>query len=289
MKTITDALFIEAKKIFKTKVETVKPKSQQIIEEIHRSFDEASDSLLAEAKRILAGSYNTEKAERLKKIGFVKSNVIKQASEIIQKKQESEELALTIEYYQINYPNNKFITYAKAEEICAKYGLLMGDITDYIGDVPEKNLTEIENFKLKNDEMVATQCGWYNIVFGRYIPAVEEKEFSSYSCSEFYLPVLKNQSSKWGYVVEYSTGGMGREQMFFETTEEVKVGYVKNQFKICAPKSDFDLTNKRIEGHLIKEEVKDPIVLQPVDGGLLVVSKWGLEAEDKDLVNEKMN
>lgn len=33
----------------------------------------------------------------------------------------------------------------------------------------------------------------------------------------------------------------------------------------------------------------DPIVLQPVDKGYLVISKWGIEGEDEIVVNQKMN
>lgn len=44
---------------------------QVVIAEIHNSFDTASEKLLNDAKAILAGSYDIEKGERLKKIGFV--------------------------------------------------------------------------------------------------------------------------------------------------------------------------------------------------------------------------
>jgi hypothetical protein len=46
----------------------------------------------------------------------------------------------------------------------------------------------------------------------------------------------------------------------------------------------------RIEdGYRLEYNLPDPIVLQPVNGGYLIVSKWGLEGEDAELTNEKMN
>jgi hypothetical protein len=67
--------------------------------------------------------------------------------------------------------------------------------------------------------------------------------------------------------------------------------YLKKEgFKICASVKDFDTSNMRIEdGYRLEYNLPDPIVLQPVNGGYLIVSKWGLEGEDAELTNEKMN
>ena len=58
-------------------------------------------------------------------------------------------------------------------------------------------------------------------------------------------------------------------------------------FKMVAPVKDFDMRGKEIKGVEIRNiPAPDPVVLQPVNGGYLIVSKWGDEASDKDLVNE---
>lgn len=244
---------------------------QVVIAEIHNSFDTASEKLLNDAKAILAGSYDIEKGERLKKIGFVSAKKAVEASTIISEKQRNEELAKLIEYYQMHYPNNKFITEAKTKEICQKYGLLCAETTYYISDVPEKNLTEIENFKLRQEDMVEYKCYWYKLVgnlnFGYYSGHMEKVDKSS-----------------WGYLIP---GIIGH---FVNQPEDVSACYEAEQLKICASVKDFDTKNMRIEdGYKLELNLPDPIVLQPVKGGYLVVSKWGLEAEDADLTNEKMN
>ena len=245
---------------------------QVVIAEIHESFDTASEKLLNEAKAILNGSYDIEKGERLKKIGFTSAKKAVEATELVDKKQKNEELAKLIEYYQLHYPNNKFITEEKVKEICQKYGLLCGETKYYKSDVPEKNLSEIENFKLKESEMTKVTYGWF--------------KYHSGNMRGYYIPCYsKDNSGSYGYL---RSSGWGESLVLMPETESYH--FDKPDFKICASVKDFDTKNMRIEdGYKLNLNLPDPIVLQPVKGGYLVVSKWGLEAEDKDLVNEKMN
>lgn len=245
---------------------------QVVIAEIHNSFDTASEKLLNDAKAILAGSYDIEKGERLKKIGFVSAKKAVEASTIISEKQKNEELAKLIEYYQMSYPNNKFITEKKTKEICQKYGLLCAETKYYISDVPEKNLSEIETFKLKESEMDKIVYGWFKW---------ERTAHGGY---------LRSSSKEDGGMYGYCINTRGWGSSFNQTNETETHHFDKPDLKICASVKDFDTKNMRIEdGYKLELNLPDPIVLQPVKGGYLVVSKWGLEAEDADLVNEKMN
>jgi len=249
---------------------------QVVIAEIHESFDTASEKLLNEAKAILNGSYDIEKGERLKNIGFTSAKKAVEATELVDKKQKNEELAKLIEYYQLHYPNNKFITEEKVKEICQKYGLLCGETKYYKSDVPEKNLSEIENFKLKEKDMDKIKYNWYKINYTE----------RSYPYS---LALDKETGDCYGHI-EYSASPFGRSMTFVKKDENKTHHFQKEKFKICASVKDFDTKNMRIEdGYKLNLNLPDPIVLQPVKGGYLVVSKWGLEAEDKDLFNEKMN
>lgn len=241
---------------------------QVLIAEIHNSFDTASEKLLNDAKAILARSYDIEKGERLKKIGFVSAKKAVEATIVTKQKQKNEELAKLIEYYQMHYPNNKFITEEKTKEICQKYGLLCAETSYYISDVPEKNLTEIEKFKLRQDDMVEYKCGWVTNGGNIY----QEKPA---------------ETSRWGYIKYHN---QWRNYYYVNAEENIKAHYEASPMKICASVKDFDTKNMRIEdGYKLELNLPDPIVLQPVKGGYLVVSKWGLEAEDAELVNEKMN
>ena len=250
---------------------------QVLIAEIHESFDTASEKLLQDAKKILSGDWDIDKGERLKNVGFVNSKKAVEAKAILKKREESEKLAKQIEYYQIHYPNNKFITEEMVKTICQKYGLLCGETEYYIGDVPEKNLQEIEGFKLREDDCNKINHGWWEII--------RREDFRSYAA-----PSLPNEANAvYGYVVA-QRGWRGFNEYIEQVFDNSPYHFTKKPLKICASVKDFDTKNMRIEnGYKLEQNLPDPIVLQPVKGGYLIVSKWGLEASDEIVVNQINN
>lgn len=58
--------------------------------------------------------------------------------------------------------------------------------------------------------------------------------------------------------------------------------------KICAPLKDMDTKGMRILGYKLKKEIPDPVVLQPIVGGYLIVTAWGDEASDENVINENL-
>lgn len=59
---------------------------------------------------------------------------------------------------------------------------------------------------------------------------------------------------------------------------------------IVATKDQLNMKNARVQGHKLVDIVKeDPIVLQPVKEGYLIVSAWGIEASDKEIQNPRFN
>lgn len=240
---------------------STKEEVQTIIKGIHDEFDTAGEKLLAEAKLILAGNAPTDKGERLKKLGFNSSASAIQFDKINAERKEKEELATLIEYYQQWYPNNKFITEKVVKSICEKYGLLSAEVRHYKGDVPLKNIAEIEVFKLREDDMQS-----YNLYLQRQFLRAQINMRHRNSLSREFM------------------GGADFEPTTEQLTERV---FHAPPLNICAPEKDFDMSYLVKKGY--KLELPDPIVLQPVKGGFLIVSKWGLEAEDNTLLNQKMN
>jgi hypothetical protein len=246
--------------LFKSKAQ----KSKELIEEIHFEFDSATERLLSEAKEILANSSGIakEKAERLKRLGFNSAKPVAETKEQEEVEKKSNDLANKIVYFQQFYPSNKFITEQEAERICKKYGLALGPVGRYIGDVPEKNLREIEQFQLRQEDGQPV----YNYSRARGVFG----GLSGYSSSQ-------NIERMYSMVMQQAT------QYIAEPTEKTMIP----EYKICASIKDFDTSMMRVEkGYKL---IDDPIVLCPVNGGYLIVSKWGLEADDEALVNEKMN
>ena len=53
----------------------------------------------------------------------------------------------TINEFKVKYPDSKFITIDQLEHICEKYALIHAPATNYIKDIPEKNVLEMANRK----------------------------------------------------------------------------------------------------------------------------------------------
>lgn len=254
---------------------TRKKSSQEIIAEIHYEFDTASDRLLLEANRIIHGvdTSGFEKAERLKSVGFRMAKIVTEVKEKKNQAESNKKLAELILYYQVWYPNNKFITEEAVKSVCEKYGLVFGPADRYNGDVPEKNLRDIEAFSLRDEDKEKHDCGWYN-PHGKHPTRLYSIEDTT--------------GASWGYVERAEGRDRFFDFIFHYKPQDVKFVQTAKPLQICAPASDFNMSNMEIRGHKLVK-VEDPIVLQPVNGGYLVVTKWGLEASDEMVINEKQN
>lgn len=271
-----------------------------IVEKIHQEIDTAEDRLLAEARRIIALNINTsDKAERLERIGFTGSEIVIRNKAKKNVLVTGKDQASLIEYYKQNYPFQKFLTELEFDRICKKYNLIYAPIANYKRDVPENNLKDLENVssvaagdiaedkiscRLKRDNsffLVASSGGDWSGIWGtewwRIPTIIQGKHFFSNYDADRYL------RDKLGFTTEY----------LVRKIENITIN--KQGLFIAAPQSHFDLKGLHREGLLNANfsitiiEPKDPIVFRYVRGGIQVITKWGLEAEDKDLVNEKMN
>lgn len=288
----------------------------EIIAEIHGAFDGAEDYLLKEAERILAmpiagtDTRIIQKAERLEKLGFKQSPEVIKASAARDSiatakrhKEISNVLAELIRYYKQAYPFLKFLTIEEMESICEKYGLVHAPVSAYRGDVPDKNLLEIERAQEikacdiqipminlipargdKETETFLKQIGLNDFVTIEKIRQVAG--FSQYE-EQYYLAGLdKLRSNTWLYKI---WDRMGRMQGTFYNYASIQIQDRTGLF-ICAPKKDFDVTGLTKQGLGYSNdkiiEVKDPVVFRYVRGGVQVLSKWGLEASDPALLNE---
>lgn len=244
---------------------------REVIQEIHTQFDTAADRLVNEAQSII----NRDKAEvinkrsiayRMEKLGFIQAKPVKEQTEKMRKYQEAVDLVKHIDYCRVAYPLYKFITDDEVKRICDKYGLALGDAFKYIGDIPLKNLEEIEGFRLRKEDSPVRymEVGYFSRNSGRI-------------------------SREMRMVDEYMATGMmimGVDPIQPIRSQQPDAD-VKPSFKIVAPIQDFKVNfDDRMEGHKL---IHDPVVLCPIRGGNLVITKWGLEASDPILLNEQHN
>ena len=277
--------------------------SNQIVEEIHAEFDSVEDRLLQQALLILNELKITPemevetKAKRLSILGFTNTPSVKQADEIIREKEKvSQQIVKTksdaelIQHYKFNYPTLRFLTEDELDKICKKYGLIYAPVKNFIKDVPDKNIREIETAPLLKVE------------------DREEPNYITVKINEFWDNVpneikeaLKNEIKYTGFVTsKHAPAESDLRAIVAKTIQSSYTGFIyrkatvkkvdRSSLFICAPPTYFDLKDLSKEGELgyyqVQEyEISDPIVFRYCKGGIQVISKWGLEASDEMILN----
>ena len=279
------------------------------VEKIHHEIDTASENLLNYTRSILESTklkkYDSEKkskAERLIKLGFTQSEEVKEYKKILDENlsttstiKEHKTLADLITYYQETYPFFKFLTTNQLNAICNKYKLIYAPVENYTKNIPNKNLLELENAQeIKTEDIEGilyelnggadfqkfmSSIGYPDMV----IPQSDYQDLLK-SAYGYVPPDWTNLNSTGLFVIWQKLGEIGSYN--FDSISEIN----KSGLFIAAPKSHFNLKTllKRGKGFFkiltTKIEPKDPIVFKYVKGGILVITKWGLEAEDTELI-----
>lgn len=231
---------------------------EKLIKKIHTEFDEAQDKLLMEAQKLLSTTVEDkelEVAKRLEKVGFGSTPLAQKVYEREHTKVLAKKKAELISYYKHTYPFLKFITIDELDRICKKYNLIYATVSRYIKDVPEKNLRDIENAQpLKEEDR-------YNADIYAQIKIEKQRLLNRDSLSSNFIRYLQS-----------------------------RIDHEKEELFIAAPKDHFNLRGLVQDGFgFFRPKVKDPIVFRYVRGGVQIITKWGLEAEDPALIVEKLN
>ena len=261
--------------IFKRKDEiSVKKKTNnEWVEEIHETFYSEVDRILAMAN--IQNSLDTDKEEllikkdKLKALGFTTTKEVREGAleearlfNLKNENDKKENLIKAINYFSFKYPFYKFITEDSVKKICEKYNLVYATVDKYIGTVPDKNVEEIENFKIEDVD----KCYLDSIAMGIGVPAhITHIGYGLYKEKE-------------------------DERDFYRS-----IGYYRrvseSPLEICAPLKDFNSKGMAVRDS--KLEILDPVVLQPVffegEKHYLIVTAWGLEASDELVVNSISN
>jgi hypothetical protein len=181
-------------------------------------------------------------------------------------------------YYKEKYPFLKFITDDQMNGICRKYNLVYSDVSDYIGEVPDKNLKEIENAKINNIDLRS------NIY--HYEMNDIDRGYLSFDCN---IRMGERDVKKYAKELGYDWVQINSISGSIKTNyESLYIAAPKPQFKNLKQKKERGFgffTVKKIE----MPDPKDPIVFKFVKGGILIISKWGEEANDPALTVPELN
>ena len=223
---------------------------------VHEEFMSAGDRIYQRALSVINKKHdiNEDKVRRLSDLGFSQASEVKKGESILEKRKEGKTLVEKIAYYKAKYPLYKFITEKEVVRICGKYGLIYGDVSRYKGFVPDKNLADIERFRIEEDDMAKNLEDWYLESWGAL-------SFGSLLAGS--PSAIKEESAK---------------------------APRKPRFEIAAPLGDFDTSGMELKNlKLTAKPVPDPVVLCRVKEGYLIVTAWGDEASDPLVQNEINN
>lgn len=268
---------------------------QLLIQEIHDCFDNAQDELLSNAEKVLKElSIETEsgilrKAELLAEIGFTSNPAVEKAQQIKIKEKETQEAAALLHYYKQEYPFQKILTTGQLDNICKKYNLIYAPISHYKEEVPDKNLLEIKNVKKLKQEDFPENVRMLTIT--RFYPD------DSAQLKEIFKYPIKLANNNIRYDSDREVMGLARSLGYTGNAQYVygidgcRIDTVMmNGLFIAAPKNHFDLNGLSEKGFGFLDVktiiLKDPIVFRYIRGdGIQILSKWGIEANDHELIN----
>lgn len=250
-------------------------KSINLDQAIYRDVYSAQELLLAEANKILSQNIDTNseknnRLEQLGRLGFSQADEVKSLRELKAQVAKQGEIKDYITYYNQNYPLNKFINEDAVSAICKKYGLLLASASDYTAEIPEENQKHIINFRIKRKDTNYSST-WYLGIENLVSNYINGDPFR-----EMFQPFNSGLRMKSMEYPAYTQEPRNPEEMLEGTS-----------LKIIAPEHKLDMRNKEKVGHTLK--IKDPIVLQPVKGGYLIVTSWGLEASDELVSNPRLS
>ena len=267
----------------KPQVVTMEDISNNMMSLIDESLSEI-DKLQSEIDKIEKPNQTLlKKAERLTNLGFSNSSTVKSGEELKDKTQEKrwkldgivEEQTLRKQYKK-KYPHHKFVPQRIIDEILEKYDLYHAEVSRYVKDIPEKNLEEIERFVESGHQEYRIQESYENWsrTKGRILRVHTICKGSYEDCKQ-YLEHWKKREEERG------------------NPAWINLDHIhKVPFDIAAPIDHFNLNDSEIKDRRIGNKpivVEDPIVFYPVEGGGLVVTAWGEEAKDLEIVNPDNN
>jgi hypothetical protein len=260
--------------------------------QIHAAFDSAADALLVEVEDNRA--VLEKKTKRLTALGFNRCSEVVQFKNFdgkLESRRTAHELA---KKYRAKYPGIKFISEEQLDSICLKYSLAVKPVSEYTGDVPEQKLFGIERLldeihvaDIPNDRF--EYC--LHIRNGLHLEV--QKCVDSYEdakrCTER-LAFPRHPFSSGYYTGSCSYTHEGR--MPLSSSELVKAFREKG-----VPEEDISVKDIRLADRSLNSVLKiaapastfrempakgtDPVVLQPVNGGYMVLAKWDGEADDR--------
>lgn len=254
--------------------------AEEIQTDLSRRTDAALDQAIA---TLMAPSPVTERAKRLERLGFSGHKDAEAMRQHDEKVRLAEAKQAVFRKYAEKYPTLKFVTTEDMREVCRKYGLLLGQIHRYTGDVPDWAMDRIE------------QCG---VPIFQYSVHVDASEVPKDGVSEQYVAREIGIARRFSMAFGLPGGYYGSTVMIHTYNKELAEALVggwktniqkTNTLMIAAPVAQMKLhpsEEVRI-GEIVQP--KDPIVCFCVPEGYIVITAWDEEGRDPRILNATNN
>lgn len=250
--------------------------------EVHAEFEKESQFLL-EHKDV---SSFRDKGSFLLRSGFEGSIATRLYNELAKG-------AHVFQRYQDHYHGMyKFIIEPQLERVCEKYNLFVRSPRFFMGDIPEKNVRDMMNFRVRLEDLF-DENAMVRVDSGRngLKPLIEvvAKEMGIYYERHMHGNDFANSDTKVSLeqINELRVKMRSMNVRSFENL--IQIAAVEELFNPQA----FEESRARI---ITQAELPpkfqvdtDPIVLCQVNHGYLIVTAWGDESNDELVANQKLN
>lgn len=272
--------------------------------EIHLAVDSAADTLLMDAP------YDSSLVQGLQELGFTSAENVNDYNDHAKGNERAR-------YYQQRYPHHKFITKWQMEKIREKYNLMEGSLERFKGAIPAKNITEMMNFRMVRQDIQEKKSDFASVL-DTWSRLYEQQMFASMgipdiitrgraggkSFDRVYIDEAKELLKRPSVDIKRSYGPPSFEDSFKQQAEKRAEDARERQEEMNKRNRGYEsLTfaqvNKEFPGAIkitadkalfnAPDPVLDPIVTIDVNGGYLIITAWGDEARDPDVLNQTMN
>lgn len=216
----------------------------------------------------------SDKKEALEKLGFTNSRTYK---DIIASEEEHEE-AETLAFFKARFPESMFMRLKDFKSLCVRYGLVCGPATEFKGEIPDKNMKEIQDalqiILSKCEDMFKINERYYSFTFMRF----------GYYVSEDIIAPIRQETKNFHFfhnsdytlsddLMNFNESSMFADKRYMKPSEMLIAAPGHNMGEVRIGRQEVPQPTSRLND--------DPIVFQMLPHGIVMIhSKWGDEAND---------
>lgn len=258
-------------------VTETKPQVVYSATEIHMAFTLMALAYMKEWKSDVINEKEMKRNQMLKELGFTSSKSFQDSEEAIAPSVKRK----VFNWYSERFPNCLFLKVKDFVALLQIYNLVCGELEAYKGEIPDENLEEIITVK-----ETLEKCKNENTYSNKYTDenTIEIAEWwggcRPRSCKYLYS---EGEWGLWNRLTEDEYDNLidknGRYPFYGNDLKQ----FDNTELFIAAPAQDME---GRISDFHIKSE--DPFVFQLFPYGVVIYSKWGDEANDPMLEENKL-